>query len=127
MLLVEARKRSPWLQPSKPEEVPVKGMIRVSQGGERIRVSRVDGDKAISARIEHGDPLVYQAHAAGAGGIATYVFEKKVSRCQLAPEIERIEYTLRRIAPDDPSLAVHLNKLVEAAHALLAEITKKKR
>lgn len=125
MLPVESRKRSPWLQPNKPEEVPVKGMIRVSHGGERIRVSRVDGGKAIAARIEHGDPLVYAAHAAGAGGIATYVFEKKVSHCQLAPEIERIEYRLLRIEPDDPSLAVHLNKLVEAASALLSQLKAK--
>lgn len=73
----------------------------------------------ILARIEHGDPLVYQAHAAAAGGIATFIFERKVSHCKQAPEIERIDYRLIRIEPDDPSLAVHLAKLVAAADVLL--------
>ncbi len=122
MTLVQSRKRSPFLQGGKPEEVHIRGAIKMSQSGERIRVSRIDGERSVPARIEHGDPLAYEAHAAATGGNVTCAFEKTTSHCKAAPEIERIDYRLVRIIADDLSIESHLNKLIDAANTLLSRL-----
>jgi hypothetical protein len=126
MSKVEARKRSTYLQPGTPEEVRIPGAAKVSHRGERLRIARVDGAAAVAAYIDHGDPLVYAAHAVAAGGVATFVLERSVEPCKMAPEIQRETYRLVDIIVDDESMIPHLKMLIEAATGMVESFKPKR-